>query len=301
MRRRLKARKVIPIGILAVCLFMIYKILWLDKHIEKEKAVLYVEGADELEKKIRKENCIIISDCKEYLTDYDSEKQTLLYINNQDELVEKNLWTGEATILNIDIDGNVSNLRYGPENDEFSYIKERDHNTGDIYIYNMNEGIEKKVADCVYSYWRNTYAWKDKSTLFTINRVGERYMQGLFVWGEDSERQPIEDVSSLSCCIALSKDNKIYCILEWLKFNGITIESRYKLMEVDLKNNTVKKLTDIDTQSNFLLECIDDKYLVYVEEGSYERRSKVYCYYIETGEKKCIFKTNKKIIGVFVK
>ena len=48
------------------------------------------------------------------------------------------------------------------------------------------------------------------------------------------------------------------------------------LIEIDLKNNKVKELTDIDTQSNFLLECIDDKYLVYVEEGSYERRSKVY-------------------------
>ena len=106
----------------------------------------------------------------------------------------------------------------------------------------------------------------------------------------------------IAASIALSKDkNKIYCILEWSKFNGITIESRYKLMDVDLENNIVKKLTDIDTQSNFLLECIDDKYLVYVEEGSYERRSKVYCYYIETGEKKCIFKTNKEIVGVFVK
>ena len=99
----------------------------------------------------------------------------------------------------------------------------------------------------------------------------------------------------IAVSIALSKDkNKIYCILEWSKFNGITIESRYKLMEV-------KKLTDIDTQSNFLLECIDDKYLIYVEEDSYKRMSKVYCYYIETGEKKYIYKTNKKIIGVFVK
>lgn len=75
----------------------------------------------------------------------------------------------------------------------------------------------------------------------------------------------------------------------------------YSSAKFELKNNTVKELTDIDTQSNFLLECIDDKYLVYVEEGSYERRSKVYCYYIETGEKKCIFKTNKEIVGVFVK
>ena len=73
MRRRLKARKVIPIGILAVCLLLMYKVFWLDKHIEKEKAVLYVEVVEEFEKKIRKENCIIIPDCKEYLTDYASE------------------------------------------------------------------------------------------------------------------------------------------------------------------------------------------------------------------------------------
>jgi hypothetical protein len=93
----------------------------------------------------------------------------------------------------------------------------------------------------------------------------------------------------------------MYGIIQGCRFNGITIEFKYKLIEIDLKNNTVKELTDIDTQSNCLFECIDDKYLVYVEEGSYERRSKVYCYYIETGEKKCIFKTNKEIVGVFVK
>ena len=122
MRRRLKARKVIPIGILAVCLLLMYKVFWLDKHIEKEKAVLYVEVVEEFEKKIRKENCIIIPDCKEYLTDYDSEKQTLLYINNQDELVEKNLWTGEAKIL--DIGGDIRGLQYGPGKDEIAYERE---------------------------------------------------------------------------------------------------------------------------------------------------------------------------------
>ena len=99
MRRRLKARKVIPIGILAVCLFMIYKVIWLDAHIERERAVICVEGTEEFEIKIKKENCIAIPDCRDMLTDYNGEKQTLLYINNKDELVEKNLWTGESVKL----------------------------------------------------------------------------------------------------------------------------------------------------------------------------------------------------------
>ncbi len=51
MRRRLKARKVILIGVLAVCLLIMYKVFWLDKHIERERAVICVEGTDELEKK----------------------------------------------------------------------------------------------------------------------------------------------------------------------------------------------------------------------------------------------------------
>ena len=131
--------------------------------------------------------------------------------------------------------------------------------------------------------------------------MGEDKVRTLFVWKEGGEKEQIDDTSSIWSIASGEDENKMYGIIQGCRFNGITIEFKYKLIEIDLKNNTVKELTDIDTQSNCLFECIDDKYLVYVEEGSYERRSKVYCYYIETGEKKCIYKTNKKIVGVFVK
>ena len=301
MRRRLKARKVIPIGILAVCLLLMYKVFWLDKHIEKEKAVLYVEVVEEFEKKIRKENCIIIPDCKEYLTDYDSEKQTLLYINNQDELVEKNLWTGESVILNKGIEGNIQNLQYGPGGAEISYIREERNNIGDIYTYNLDDGVERRITDGLPSRWLNTYAWKDESTLFMVNRIGEDKVDTLLVWKEGGEKEPIDDTSFIWTIASREVTNKIYGLIQWCRFNGITIEFKYNLVEIDLKNNTVKKLTDVDSEENFLLECIDDKYLIYVEQERYKRKSKVYCYYIETGEKKCIFKTNKEIVGVFVK
>ena len=299
MRRRLKAKKVIPIGILAVCLFMIYKIIWLDAHIERERAVICVEGTDELEGKIKKENCIVISDCRNKLTDYNSEKQTLLYINNQDELVEKNLWTGETKIL--DIEGNIRNLQYGPGKDKITYVREEDTNIGDIYTFNLDGGMEQRITDGFPSRWLNTYAWKDESTLFVMNRIGEDKVRTLFVWREGGEKEPIDDTSYIWTIVSGEDTNKIYGIIQWCRFNGITIEFKYNLVEIDLKNNTVKKLTDVDSEENFLLECIDDKYLIYVEQESYKRKSKVYCYYIETGEKKCIFKTNKEIVGVFVK
>ena len=71
MRRRLKARKVIPIGILAVCLLLMYKVFWLDKHIEKEKAVLYVA---ELEKALGRtpRGCVVTFGCQ--MNARDSEK-----------------------------------------------------------------------------------------------------------------------------------------------------------------------------------------------------------------------------------
>lgn len=67
---------------------------------------------------------------------------------------------------------------------------------------------------------------------------------------------------------------------------------------IDLKENYCKKLTAIDTEANLLLECIDDKYLVYVEEHLNKKISKVYCYSYRKWWKKCIYKTNQKIIGV---
>ena len=278
---------------------MIYKIIWLDAHIERERAVICVEGTDELEGKIKKENCIVISDCRDKLTDYNSEKQTLLYINNQDELVEKNLWTGETKIL--DIEGNIRNLQYGPGKDKITYVREEDTNIGDIYTFNLDGGMEQRITDGFPSRWLNTYAWKDESTLFVMNRIGEDKVRTLFVWREGGEKEPIDDTSYIWTIVSGEDTNKIYGIIQWCRFNGITIEFKYNLVEIDLKNNTVKKLTDVDSEKNFLLECIDDKYLIYVEQESYKRKSKVYCYYIETGEKKCIFKTNKEIVGVFVK
>ena len=151
------------------------------------------------------------------------------------------------------------------------------------------------------SRWLNTYAWKDESTLFMVNRIGEDKVDTLLVWKEGGEKEPIDDTSFIWTIASREVTNKIYGLIQWCRFNGITIEFKYNLVEIDLKNNTVKKLTDVDSEKNFLLECIDDKYLIYVEQESYKRKSKVYCYYIETGEKKCIFKTNKEIVGVFVK
>ena len=233
MRRRLKAKKVIPIGILAVCLFMIYKIIWLDAHIERERAVICVEGTDELEGKIKKENCIVISDCRDKLTDYNSEKQTLLYINNQDELVEKNLWTGETKIL--DIEGNIRNLQYGPGKDKITYVREEDTNIGDIYTFNLDGGMEQRITDGFPSRWLNTYAWKDESTLFVMNRIGEDKVRTLFVWREGGEKEPIDDTSYIWTIVSGEDTNKIYGIIQWCRFNGITIEFKYNLVEIDLK------------------------------------------------------------------
>lgn len=294
MHIRLKSGKMLLIGILIICILTSCKIFLREKNIEKNKVVLYFNETDEIEKKLKKENCIIIKDCRESIIDYDSQEKTILFINHKNELSEESLLNKELSIINIPgLKENIRNAQYGPGKNEISYIRE-----GKIYIYDTKKDFEREITDCLYSSWMNTYAWKDEDTLFTIKPVGEYGMRKLFIWSRDKYEESIVDTDAIRCFTLSKEKNKIYAIIEYSRFNGITVEALYDLIEIDLKNNCSKKLTDIDTEINLLLECIDDKYLFYVEEHLDKKISNVYCYSIESGKKRCIYKTNQKIIGV---
>lgn len=130
------------ICILAICILNIWKIFFVEKNIEKYKVVLYFSEADEIEKKPEKENSIIIPDCRESLIDYDSRKQTILFINNKNELSEKSLLDGGlSTIPVAHLKGDIKNVQYGPGENEISYIKEEK-----IYIYDIKKDSEREIT-----------------------------------------------------------------------------------------------------------------------------------------------------------
>ena len=73
---------------------------------------------------------------------------------------------------------------------------------------------------------------------------------------------------------------------------------RYRIIERNLIEKKDYILQNIDT-NNFLISCVDDKYLFYIEEDN--GKSKVYCLDMEKEKKKCIYKTAEEIVGIVMR
>lgn len=293
----------LPIILFVIVIIAIVRFLFFGKmYYPEDQVIICLESMEELTKKNKAENDIILKNCREELVDYDNAKGTVLYLSDTGDLLELEIKTGEINQLDIlekvdeDIAGekneNLHNLKYGPEKGEVSFTS---WGNG-LYVCKESQGKEEWVTDCSATYTKNTYEWKDEDTIYTILYDGGM-QDSLYLW--DSRTGTKEQIEQSVVSFTLSNDKKkIYGINLTGKNNGINIEMHYSISEKNIETGTWRELMALDTEFNFMLELIDDRYLVYVEECYNKKKSKVYCLDIETGEKKCIYKTKSKVVGV---
>lgn len=293
----------LPIILFIIVIIAIVRFLFFgEMYYPEDQVIICLESMEELTKKNKAENDIILQNCREGLVDYDNAKGTVLYLSDTGDLLELEIKTGEINKLDIlkkvdeDIAGvkneNLHNLKYGPEKDEISFTSRGNG----LYVCKESKGKEEWITECLVSDGLNTYEWKDEDTIYTVLYDGG-IQDSLYLW--DGETGTKEKIESSLVSFTLSNDKKkIYGINLTGEYNGITIEMHYSISESDTETGTRRKLVDIDTESNFILKAIDDRYLVYVEKRRTKKNSKVYCLDIETGEKRCIYKTKAKVIGV---
>lgn len=309
-------RLMIILIIACFSILLIYKVSYSDNYQDrmnriKNKAIICLDK-NCLEEKYTGENDIMMNDCSEYLVDYNNKKQTIIYLNNEGKIVERNIHTGSSEeIIITDIERikmqsneeetdtggdekTLHNLCYGPTEDEISFTFE-----DSLYTYNFKKNKISRITECLSSTWCNTYEWKNENEVY-VTPDSERLKCELYLQQRDGVESQFINYSIRS--FVLNDDGtKIYCIRTFYKYNGISMESKDKLMEINLEDGAIRELQTIDTDKNYLLKIVDDKYLIYVEQKSERKKSnRVYCMNLETGQKKCIYKADKRIIGIIV-
>ena len=92
------------IVIVFVCIILFIVLIWClipRKYFERPKMVLFLNGENGITSKITAENELLLDDCVEYLVDYSEEKQTILYLNEEEQIVELDIQTGMSNKKNL--------------------------------------------------------------------------------------------------------------------------------------------------------------------------------------------------------
>ena len=301
---RTNKKKIIVFAILTILVVPILinhliKSKYASEYSNREKAVVIIENdnAGETEARI-----IEISDCRDKVVDYNSDKRTILYINTDNQVVEKIVDTGKTQIIDIEevrnslpieigkIDKEIRNLQYGPGVDKLSFVYE-----GVLYLYNLQSKELDKVVECRGTRWTNTYEWKNDKELFAA--ADNAVEQELFL-NNLAQHEKIFLCYGVKTLVWESKNNKIYAIIEEPKPHAFGFELKYKLAEINVEDGSKKELQPIESD-NFTINN-DENFLYYVEQKAEQRKYKLYRINLETGEQDCIYKTNKIIVGIVV-
>lgn len=176
--------------------------------------------------------------------------------------------TAADVILYLDEDGNVRESRISEPYERTKY----------------EDGLIKEP-----------YLSRGESVFYTITPPEDG--AGLYV--QNSQNQSKKLFDGMLTNFVLSSDGKeLFGIRLFPEFNGITIEMHYKLIRLNIETGEYSELCDVDTDCNFVLKNIDDKYLIYVEERIYRDSSKVYCFDLQTGERKHIYTTKQRVVDI---
>lgn len=291
------------IVIVSACIILFLALVWClipRTYLERPKTVLFLNGENGIDSKTTVENELVLDDCGEYLVDYSEEKKTILYLNEEEQIVELDTQTGMSDKKNLSELGiypteeqEIHNLQYGPTEDEISFVFNEC-----IYIWNTEtEELCEVVNPCMASIKYNKYQWCDTGDLYFLRYCTNRCSDLCFLKKGENESELIH--SNIVSFTLNDSGNIIYAVECYTKYTGISMEIKYQMIEINLVDGTTRELQKLKS-NNFVLKNADDRYLYYVEESANKKNAKLYCLDLESGHKKCIFRTDRKIVGIIV-
>ncbi len=229
---------------------------------------------------------------------YNSERRTIVYRNEQGELVEKNLETGREEILNI------------PKMKEWLAVK----SYGEVYFQYTNNGYDLffKVNDVIYLWERDEnrvieivedsawdYQWlKNGDLLFTRNI--DYYSNELLIWHKKNAQ--VEWIEKKLVSFILSEDESIlYGVQRWAKRDDWGFyEINDQLIEKNLQTGEYRVIMDKYNSESAVLALGEGNKLFYVEEKGKKKR-KLICIDMETGKARQIYRSAYEPIEIIVR
>lgn len=267
---------------------------------DREKVVICLDENNAWNERHQPERDIILEDCASWIVDFNEENSNMIYITGDGIIVEENVVSGETIMHDmtsleqsnkIDIRHPVKNVGYTVTGKGITFV----HN-GSIYVYEKEKGAVEKIVDCTkgeYSHF-NVYQWLDENNIL-FTKDGEIDSELYSFNCDDAEQKFICAVRSY----ILSPDKtKVYAIKYHSKPNAIGFELTKNIVEINLENGEERVLVEKFESHNYILKCVDNKYLYYVVGSSEVKWNRLYCLNLETGKKKCIYKTEMEIVGI---
>ena len=330
-------KRVIWIGILLIRAVYYHEIMYFaeetqyyklyyseDESIEREKIVLCFEEGMEVESRYNEEKNIILNDSSQYFIDYKKETDSILYVNNEGEVMEKYLETGKeerieippiperpeeekeerrsfyvqkyGTMEEVRKDPSYYNVQYGPGEEEISFVYK-----GMLYTYNREKKEIEEITECEGSDYRNTYQWINKDEAYILCR--DEDWATIYLWRRGNKETKVTENDNIDS-FQVSRDvNQILCNRLFSKSMDSIIITTVKIVLADAMGKERVELEELGVENkvNYVLKHVSNRYIIYIKQGKGKIKSKVYRLDLETGKKKCICWTDHEVMGIIIK
>ena len=248
-----------------------------------QKVVLLIDNS-------AKTSCteIILEDCRDDYVDYCKDTGTILYINTENQIVEKNISGDKNTITieGVDLSEKVSNVQYGlsPEKIYFIYKDE-------IYQYSLiGKRLTKKTGG-MESSWRKTYLWTDEECVYKIMDDNTLY----YIDTNNGSTQEVCERWIRS--IGQIQGNKMYALELYAKsHNEFALNFTHGIIEIDLSDGSMEPIQELGNwmEGSYMFACKEGNLFYAKEKG---KKTNIYKLDLNTGKKKKIYSTTNTVIG----
>lgn len=259
------------------------------KELVLQKSVVLIDGESG--------DCIEISveDCRDNCVDYDKDSKTILYINTENQVVERSV-SDEKKIIEIEginLTEKMSNIQYGPIDRSLCFINENE-----ILQYSLDNKTFVNKTDGIKSDWRKTYVWTDSDNGYKLIDNG-KYSE---LYSMDMENGSVQKVcEGWIQSIGQIQQGKVYAleVYSGAVNDSSTADLRNRVIEIDMCDGSVEVVQEFGSwmQGNNLFAC-DGEILFYTQiQGE---KVNVYSINLNTGKKRKVYSTENKIIGLAV-
>lgn len=284
-------------------IFWSYKLYNNKRDDHPDKIVIFLTKEGE-EKPYIAEKELLLNDCVCYF-DYNDNRSSVLYLNDLNKVIEKIINTNdieELKILDYCKDAALQDkFHYNPSLMMIQYRSNGQEITfaldDTVFSYHLTQ---KKLIKEIENYEGGQYKWTDSGKLYYTHY--EDSNRKLYLY-EENESIPILMYGDICNFVFSESEEKIYFISNYVKnFYGFGFELGYELGEYSLEDNRMKICKKYNS-GNWILKCVDDEYLFYVNtERNFwgTKVNKVYCMELQSGRSRCIFETYHLVSDIVI-
>lgn len=157
---------------------------------------------------------------------------------------------------------------------------------------------EEEIMEMEIDNWeRKTQRICEDGVYFLEYEKEDRQVNLYYKENDEQEKELIE--RGIESFILNEDETKLFCTKKSIIPYDLGFETDYGIIEIDLKKKTSRMLIDFDDEYIVPKSQSGEK-LYYVEISFDKRKSKIFCLDLQTKKEKCIYRSNKEIVGVII-